>query len=91
MEGDPNQPRQASAGGATLGLATDHPEHASGAGENRVAPSFSVIDLDAALNDLRTKGVRVDPVIDGEGESYRLARVWDLEGNRLNLYTSGTG
>lgn len=74
-------------GGALLGLASDHPEHAASTSENRLSPGFQVQDLDAALERLRAAGVRVDPVIDGEGEGYRLARIWDPEGNRLHLFT----
>lgn len=73
-------------GGSVLALATDHPEHSAGAAENRVAPSFRVDDLEATLERLRSAGVRVDPVVDGGEEAYRLARIWDPEGNRLHLY-----
>jgi catechol 2,3-dioxygenase-like lactoylglutathione lyase family enzyme len=76
-------------GGAMLALATDHPEHASSTGENRIAPSFQVGDLDAAVARLSAAGVKVDPELDGGHEAYRLARIWDLEGNRINLYTYG--
>jgi hypothetical protein len=33
--------------------------------------------------------VKVDPHIDGEDEGYRLARIYDPEGNRLHLYCYG--
>jgi catechol 2,3-dioxygenase-like lactoylglutathione lyase family enzyme len=72
--------------GATLALAADHPDQAVGTGENRLAPAFRVTDLDGTLERLRSLGVKVDPRIDGEDEGYRLARVYDPEGNRLHLY-----
>jgi catechol 2,3-dioxygenase-like lactoylglutathione lyase family enzyme len=73
-------------GGAALGLATDHPEQSAGTAENRVAPGIKVDDLDATLDRLRSEGIRIDPIIDGGDEGYRLARIWDPEGNRLHLY-----
>ena len=75
--------------GAALTLASDHPDQAAGTEENRLAPAFRVADLDGTLNRLKSVGVRVDPVIDGEGEFYRLARIYDPEGNRLHLYCYG--
>jgi len=77
------------AGGAMLALASDHPEHSAPTGENRLAPGFQVENLDGELDRLRTAGVQVDPNIDGEDEGYRLARIWDPEGNRLHLYCYG--
>ena len=76
-------------GAALLGLAADHPEQSASTSENRVAPGFQVVDLDATLARLRSVGVKIDPVIDGEGEGYRLARIWDPEGNRLHIYRQG--
>lgn len=78
-------------GGAMLGLASDHPEYSQGRSENRIAPGFQVEDLEATLEKLRASGVRVDPVIDGGEENYRLARIFDPEGNRLHLYCYTTG
>jgi catechol 2,3-dioxygenase-like lactoylglutathione lyase family enzyme len=75
--------------GATLALASDHPDQAAGTEENRLAPAFRVTDLDGTLERLRSFGVKVDPRIDGEDEGYRLARIYDLEGNRLHLYCYG--
>ena len=75
--------------GATLALASDHPDQAAGTEENRLAPAFRVADLDGTLVRLRSLGVRADPVIDGEDEGYRLARIYDPEGNRLHLYCYG--
>ena len=72
--------------GAALALASDHPDQAAGTGENRLAPAFRVADLDSTLERLRSLGVRVDSHIDGEDEGYRLARIYDPEGNRLHLY-----
>ena len=76
-------------GGATLALASDHPDQAVGTEENRLAPAFRIADLDGTLVRLRSLGVRADPVIDGEDEGYRLARIYDPEGNRLHLYCYG--
>jgi catechol 2,3-dioxygenase-like lactoylglutathione lyase family enzyme len=73
-------------GGAALALAGDHPEQAASTAENRLAPSFQVADLDGELERLRAAGVRIDPVIDGADEGYRLARIWDPEGNRIGLH-----
>ena len=75
------------AGDGFIGLATDHPEFAEGTHENRLAPSIQVDDLDETIRTLRARGVRVDSAIDGAGEGYRLTRVWDLEGNRINLFS----
>ena len=75
------------AGSGFIGLATDHPEYAQGSHENRMAPSLRVADLDEALATLRSRGVRVDDRIDGEDEGYRLTRIWDPEGNRINLFS----
>ena len=76
-------------GAALLGLAADHAEQSASTSENRVAPGFQVADLDATLARLRAEGVKVDPMIDGEGEGYRLARIWDPEDNRLHVYCYG--
>ncbi len=76
-------------GAALLGLAADHPEQSMSTSENRVAPGFKTVDLDATLARLRGEGVTVDPIIDGAGEGYRLARIWDPEGNRLHVYCDG--
>jgi predicted enzyme related to lactoylglutathione lyase len=55
-------------------------------GENRLAPGFQVSDLDETLRLLHGAGVRIDADIDGADEGYRLARIWDPEGNRFHLY-----
>jgi catechol 2,3-dioxygenase-like lactoylglutathione lyase family enzyme len=73
-------------GGAMLALASDHPEHARSSAENRIAPGFRVDDLETTLAALSAAGVRIDPELDGGDEGYRLARIWDMEGNRLHLY-----
>jgi predicted enzyme related to lactoylglutathione lyase len=78
-----------STGAAMIGLATDHPVYAQSTEENRLAPGFQVDDLDAEVARLQAAGARVDPEFDGEGEGYRLARVWDPEGNRLHFYSYG--
>jgi predicted enzyme related to lactoylglutathione lyase len=76
---------QAPGGGAILHLASDHPDLAASTEENRLGPVFNVDDFDAVLGGLKSKGVKVDPVVDGEGDGYRLARFWDPEGNRLHI------
>ena len=73
-------------GGTMIALASDHPEQSTATGENRLAPGFRVSDLDATLRRLRSAGVRIYADIDGADEGYRLARIWDPEGNRLHLY-----
>jgi catechol 2,3-dioxygenase-like lactoylglutathione lyase family enzyme len=75
--------------GAALALASDHLDQAVGTEQNRLAPAFRVADLDGTLDRLRSLGVKVDPHIDGEDEGYRLARIYDPEGNRLHLYCYG--
>ena len=75
------------AGDGFIALASDHPEYAGSTDENRVAPSLEVDDLDETLRLLASRGVRVDEV-EGEAEGYRLSRVWDPEGNRINLFAS---
>lgn len=75
-------------GGAMLALASDHPEHARSLEENRIAPTFQVDDLETTVAALSAAGVTVDPEFDGGHEAYKLARIWDLEGNRINLYCS---
>ena len=72
--------------GAMLALASDHPEQSTTTGENRLASGLRVSDLDKTLLRLRSAGVRIDADIDGADEGYRLARIWDPEGNRLHLY-----
>ena len=73
-------------GDVMLALASDHPEYSASQEENRCAPSFFVEHLDATLDELRKKGVRIDPKLDGDGDGYRLARIWDPEGNRISLF-----
>lgn len=75
--------------GAMLAIASDHPEQSATDGENRLAPGFLVADFDRTLDKLRVNGVRIDRDVDGDTDGYRLARVWDPEGNRLHLYTYG--
>jgi hypothetical protein len=72
--------------GATLAFASDYPDQAAGTEENRLAPGFRVTDLDATLERLRSFRASVDPHIDGDDKGYRLAKIYDLEANRLHLY-----
>jgi predicted enzyme related to lactoylglutathione lyase len=57
---------------------------------NRCAPNISVDDFDGTLAELRRRGVDVIDVVDDADDGYRLARVADLEGNELNIYTMVT-
>uniref|UniRef100_A0A7C2JY62 Glyoxalase n=1 Tax=Schlesneria paludicola TaxID=360056 RepID=A0A7C2JY62_9PLAN len=68
-------------GDALIGL------HAGGDGQQRVtALSFQVTDLDAALNEITSRGGRVvDPPESRPGEPIRLARFADTEGNVVML------
>ena len=68
-------------------MATDHPEFAEGTHENRLSPTIRVDDLDATVRALRERGAVVEDRVEGEDEGYRLTRVWDLEGNRINLFS----
>ena len=47
--------------------------------------NFRVDDLDQLLADLATAGVRIDPHRE-EAEYGRFAWIWDLEGNRVELW-----
>src|SRR5688572_26852762 len=64
-------------GNGFLAVTSDHPEYSQAEGENRVAPTIQVDELDAELARLRDLGVKIDDRIDGGHEGYRLARIWD--------------
>ena len=56
-----------------------------GEGPQQFMLNFRVDDLDALLARLASAGVRIDP--QRQDESYgRFAWVWDLEGNRVELW-----
>lgn len=59
--------------------------------DSRVVPGFEVDDIDDLVARLTAAGVEIDGPEDGGGEGYRLARIWDPEGNQLNLYTYESG
>jgi predicted enzyme related to lactoylglutathione lyase len=74
-----------SGGGPVLHLVGDEtrqPGH-----RNRCVPNIAVDDFDATLSDLRARGVQILDVVDDLDDGYRLARLADLEGNELNIYT----
>jgi predicted enzyme related to lactoylglutathione lyase len=61
-----------------------------GGGEQQAMVNFRVDDLDALLVQLAAAGVRVDPK--REDASYgRFAWIWDLEGNRVELWEPPLG
>lgn len=72
-------------GGALLHLVGDR-EREPGT-RNRCAPNIAVDDFDATVAELRGRRVSVFDVTDDEDEGYRLARITDIEGNELNIYT----
>jgi predicted enzyme related to lactoylglutathione lyase len=55
---------------------------------NRCVPNIAVDDFDATLADLAARGVQILDVVDDLDDGYRLARLADLEGNELNIYTT---
>jgi catechol 2,3-dioxygenase-like lactoylglutathione lyase family enzyme len=66
-----------------VGDASREPGH-----RNRCVPNIAVDDFDATLADLAAQGVAILDVVDDPDDGYRLARLADLEGNELNLYTT---
>jgi len=75
-----------SGGGPVLHLVGDEtrePGH-----RNRCVPNIAVDDFDATLADLGERGVTIMNVVDDSDDGYRLARLADLEGNELNIYTT---
>jgi catechol 2,3-dioxygenase-like lactoylglutathione lyase family enzyme len=57
---------------------------------NRCAPNIAVDDFGGTLTELQGRGVSVVEVVDDPDDGYRLARLADLEGNELNIYTTAT-
>lgn len=76
-----------SAGGASVALATDHPDRISDRPGTGWTPTFSVDDFDATVNRLREAGVTFDAEEEGADEGYRLVRIRDPEGNPLGITT----
>ena len=84
-------------GGGSLGF--DRPESAGmtvfahfpldskyfGEGAQQAMVNFRVDDLDMLLKQLAAVGVRIDPKRD-DHEYGRFAWIWDLEGNRVELW-----
>jgi catechol 2,3-dioxygenase-like lactoylglutathione lyase family enzyme len=78
-----------SGGGPVLHLVGDEsrePGH-----RNRCVPNIAVDDFDATLAELGERGVTIMNVVDDSDDGYRLARLADLEGNDLNIYTTVAG
>ena len=75
-------------GGPVVHLVAD-PRRPPGA-RNRCVPNVSVDDFEAALHELRRRGVEVVTVQRDEQEGYQLATLADPEGNELNIYTMVT-
>jgi catechol 2,3-dioxygenase-like lactoylglutathione lyase family enzyme len=75
-----------SGGGPVLHLVGDEtrqPGH-----RNRCVPNIAVDDFDATLADLAARGVQILDVVEDWDDGYRLARLADLEGNELNIYSA---
>jgi predicted enzyme related to lactoylglutathione lyase len=89
-------------GGGSLGF--DGPESAGmtvfahfpldskyfGEGSQQAMVNFRVDDLDGLLKQLEAAGVRIDPKRD-DHEYGRFAWIWDLEGNRVELWQAPAG
>lgn len=71
--------------GPAIALATDHPDRISPRPGMGWTPSLAVEDFDAAVAELRSKGVVFDAEEEGADEGYRLVRVRDPEGNPVGL------
>jgi catechol 2,3-dioxygenase-like lactoylglutathione lyase family enzyme len=76
-----------SEGGASLALATDHPNRIDGRPGTGWTPTFSIDDFDSTVDRLRSAGVHIDAAEEGSDEGYRLVRIVDPEGNPLGLTT----
>jgi catechol 2,3-dioxygenase-like lactoylglutathione lyase family enzyme len=74
--------------GASLALATDHPERIPDRPGMGWTPTLAVDNFDATINGLRDAGVTVDGVEEGSDEGYRLVRILDPEGNPIGLTTT---
>jgi catechol 2,3-dioxygenase-like lactoylglutathione lyase family enzyme len=73
--------------GPALALATDHPDRISTRPGIGWAPTLVVADFDAAVAELRQRGVSFDAEEEGADEGYRLVRVLDPEGNPIGITT----
>jgi catechol 2,3-dioxygenase-like lactoylglutathione lyase family enzyme len=74
-------------GSPALALATDHPDRISPRPGIGWAPTLAVDDFDAAVAELRQRGVTFDAEEEGADEGYRLVRVLDPEGNAIGITT----
>jgi catechol 2,3-dioxygenase-like lactoylglutathione lyase family enzyme len=75
-----------SGGGPVLHLVGDESRQLGH--RNRCVPNIAVDDFDATLADLGARGVQILDVVEDPEDGYRLARLVDLEGNELNIYTT---
>jgi catechol 2,3-dioxygenase-like lactoylglutathione lyase family enzyme len=73
--------------GPALALATDHPDRISPQPGIGWTPTLVVEDFDAAVAELRQRGVTFDAEEEGADEGYRLVRVLDPEGNPIGITT----
>jgi catechol 2,3-dioxygenase-like lactoylglutathione lyase family enzyme len=73
--------------GPALALATDHPGRISSRPGIGWTPTLVVADFDAAVAELRQRGVTFDAEEEGADEGYRLVRVLDPEGNPIGITT----
>ena len=60
-----------------------------GEGAQQTMVNFRVDDLDGLLDQLAAAGVRIDPKRD-DHEYRKFAWIWDLEGNRVELWQPPT-
>lgn len=68
-----------------LALATDHPDRIPTQPGIGWTPTLVVDDFDAAVAELRQRGVVFDAEEEGADEGYRLVRVLDPEGNPIGI------
>ena len=73
-----------SAGPTVLGLFAADTQY-FGDGPQTFMLNFRVTDLDGLMTQLAAAGVRIDPKRQDEGYG-RFAWIWDLEGNRIELW-----
>jgi len=74
-------------GGASLALATDHPNRIADRPGLGWTPTFAVDDFEETVGKLRQAGVTFDAEEEGADEGYRLVRIRDPEGNPVGLTT----
>ena len=71
--------------GPAIALATDHPDRIPASTGVGWAPTLIVENFDAAVSELRSRGVTFDAEEEGAEEGYRLVRIRDPEGNPIGL------